>query len=504
MSATPLAAARLRVQLRLAALFLGGPALGLALLIGGPALAYAVPEPKGVLLAGGLLIAGYGLLLLGALFPRRPRPQEDDGLPVERTNEPALAALVDEVAARVGARLPREVRIVHGAGVACQIVRRGGVRRCRVEIGMPEIQALDRAGLEALLAFHLAHDADGDLRLRRAMAWALATLEPAASRKKGLFGDAFRHFRSGLLAAWETYEAAHVFAMDEIAARHAGAPVHRAALRRAAALPAVLERFLAEEVQPVLQENLLPADLWQGFRLCLRALEESGQLTAMERDAAETPAEEGRPTLAGRLAALRLLAAEAGPGRGGAAEPARALLCNAPAAERATAARWIGPAAGPTIGWEETAEKVWAARFRRAAAELRRALPPSTDLFQAIEWMAAPTQLALAAAAWPRILETELNREERERHARQLVQRGLAGWIGEELVARGWRWDTSPGHAVELVGAHAERISPLALLAPIGAEPGAVEALRDRLEALGLDRPAARIQAAPRNRALLH
>src|SRR5690606_29987813 len=95
LSATPLAAARLRVQLRLAALFLGGPALGLALLIGGPALAYAGPEPKGVLLAGGLLIAGYGLLLLGALFPRRPRPQEDDGLPVERTNEPALAALVD-------------------------------------------------------------------------------------------------------------------------------------------------------------------------------------------------------------------------------------------------------------------------------------------------------------------------------------------------------------------------------------------------------------------------
>jgi len=497
MSGNPLdpAPLRRRLWLLLAGFHFGGAAIALAVvLIGVAAIRFGAEAELPLAEAAGWLVILFGVFCLAALRPAPEQLPEAGTLVVDRAAEPRLFAAVEGAAARVGVRLPLEIVLTPGAAISCLEEGRllGGGRRCRVEIGLATLHALDVPRFEAILALHLAHQADGDLLLRRVLARTFRTIDRTLERA-ALLERPFRRWRHRLAAAWERYERVHVHAVDEAAARASGAAVYGAALRRVSILPSLFERYLAEEVQPILDEGYVPADLYGGFRLCLEALEKTGQLERLEEEAeTDDPPEQQEarfPTVGRRLERVRRLALPHPLPAPEAGVLARELVADAAGAEAQAALRWTGDpgAAARRLAWDEVAERVWAARFRSAAVAIRGALPPGAGLGFAIDWLASSSQVALAAAAWPRLLDGGLDEERLKRRARQLVNRGVAGWIGEELAAQGWRWETSPGWAVELESPDGERIAPLALLAPLGTEAGAAEAVRARLQALGLD-----------------
>src|SRR5690606_11815638 len=115
---------------------------------------------------------------LAALRPAPEQLPEAGTLVVDRAAEPRLFAAVEGAAARVGVRLPLEIVLTPGAAISCLEEGRllGGGRRCRVEIGLATLHAFDVPRFEAILALHLAHQADGDLLLLRVLARTFRTI----------------------------------------------------------------------------------------------------------------------------------------------------------------------------------------------------------------------------------------------------------------------------------------------------------------------------------------
>ena len=500
--------ARLRLQLwtLVAGYFAGGFAICLALVAAGALLA-----------AARLPVLGLVVALAGALFCKRFLPARSpvppaEGVPVSEDEEPRLYGVVRRVAALVGARCALEVVLTPGTGASCQEVGRllGRGRRCRVELGVAQLQSVDEAQLEALLALHLAHQADGDLLLRRAVWRTATTIEAWAGRTSPPLARPWRAYRERLVRTFRAWDAVHVHAADAAAARAVGLSSYRASLRRTTVLGPVFEQFLGEEVQPMLDEGYRPADLYGGFRQCLRVLGELGELERLENEEAADKGGEGFPALGARLAYLDglglqlhvLSAGEAG-------RPARSLLADAKAVEERCAELRVPPreADGPpkgTLRWDETAERVWAPRFARAVAAVKGALPPGTSLGFVIDWMALPSSLALAGAAFPTLLEPGMEADERQARARRLLGRAVAGWIGEVLVARGWRWRTAPACPVELEGPDGNRFAPLAWVAPALGDAEAAARLRAELAELQVLDEAGPAPEAPRKRTYLH
>ncbi len=456
-----------------------------------------------------LALAGVAFLLF--LQPAAVGVPSPDGFFVDEDAEPRLFAAVRRAAALVGARGAFEVVITPGSAIACQEVGSlvGKGRRCRVEVGVAILQAVDTAQLEAQLALHLAHQADGDLRIRRVVWRTAATLEARIEGSSAGLSRPFRWYRSKLVDAFRAWDAAHVHAADAAAARAVGPGLFRASLRRATIVPGIFEQFLAEEVQPVLDEGYRPADLYGGFRQCLRVLDEVGELKRLEDEDAADTSTDGFPALGARLAALDgdALQVHPLPEPGGAA-PARTLLAEPKATETRCAELRAPPRPDDAedkgaLGWDEVADRVWAPRFARAVAAVKGALPPRTPLSFVIEWLAVPSSLALAAAAFPTLLEPGVEAAERETRARRLLARAVAGWIGEELVARGWRWITSPACPVELESPTGSRFAPLAWVGAAVGQPDGVTQLREQLEELHLLEPDAQ-RPAQRTRSYLH
>ena len=144
--------------------------------------------------------------------------------------------------------------------------------------------------------------------------------------------------------------------------------------------PAGFEQFVTEEVQPILEEGYRPADLYGGFRMCLRELGRRGDLQEMENEEAADTSTDGFPALGARLAYLAGIGLQVHPLPAGEdRQPARALLADARAVEARCAELRIPPRDNDgdqkgTLRWDEVAERVWAPRFARAVTAVKGAL----------------------------------------------------------------------------------------------------------------------------------
>ena len=111
-------------------------------------------------LGGGL--DGWGTVVeaLGGAWPRPPTkdPDADLGPVVARADAPGLFDLIDDVARRLGAKRPAQVRLTY---LPCVGVVAWGRSRALV-VGPPLLHVLNRAELRAVLAHELAHLAKGD------------------------------------------------------------------------------------------------------------------------------------------------------------------------------------------------------------------------------------------------------------------------------------------------------------------------------------------------------
>jgi hypothetical protein len=385
----------------------------------------------------------------------------------------------------------------------------GRRRRCRVEVGVAQLQDGDTSRLEALLALHLAHQADGDLLLRRSVWRTVSTVDALIDRTSPALSRPWRWYRTRLSDAFRACDAVHIHAADAAAARAVGIACYRATLRRTTILSHLFEQFIAEEVQPVLEEGYRPADLYGGFRQCLRELGRHGELQRLEDEEAADVESDGFPPLGARLAHLDGLGLQLLPlPPDEARQPARTLLADPRRVEARCAELRIPPRENDgeqkgAVRWDEVAERVWAPRFARSCAALKGALPPGTPLSFVVDWLALPSVFALAPAAWPARFEARMDEGERQALAKRLLARGVAGWIGELLVARGWRWDTAPACPVELESPGGRRFAPLAWVGTALGDAEAAGQLREQLAALELleEPPAA---PAQRTRSYLH
>lgn len=131
---------------------------------------------------GWLLVEGHGwplkvvgvllLAIFAVLLPRPGRAVKGPGL-LSPTDCPATAALVREVAALVGTRIPDRLEIDHDLNASASIVR---WRRQVLTVGAPLWVALSPQARVALLAHELGHFAHGDVRQSRYIGFAFAAL----------------------------------------------------------------------------------------------------------------------------------------------------------------------------------------------------------------------------------------------------------------------------------------------------------------------------------------
>ncbi|WP_189168514.1 M48 family metallopeptidase [Pilimelia anulata] len=121
-----------------------------------------------------------GLLALAAAWTLRPRLGRLDPLatPLDRAAAPRLHALVDRVAAAVGAPRPDVIILDDALNASAGTV---GLRGRRVlTLGLPLWSALDPQERVALLGHELAHFVNGDVRRTRLTGSACATLAEVA------------------------------------------------------------------------------------------------------------------------------------------------------------------------------------------------------------------------------------------------------------------------------------------------------------------------------------
>ncbi|MEV6598315.1 M48 family metalloprotease [Actinoplanes sp. NPDC051346] len=249
-----------------------------------------------------------------ALHLRRPEPV---GIPVTRTDAPALWSLLDGAAAVAGTRPPDRLLIV--ADAAVKVIERtrllglaGGHRD--LYLGLPLLQAWDTARLKAAVAHEIGHFSPRLGRLAP-VAYrgriAVGRVVPRIPRRNpaGPLLRAYARFYRGIDAP---FSAAQELQADRIAAEYAGATAAAAVLRDLSALDGLLRVFHAEYLGPGWQAGHVPDDIFGGF---LRVLAARAEEVAVLRSREPAPPSrwDTHPPRADRLAALASLPADPAP-----------------------------------------------------------------------------------------------------------------------------------------------------------------------------------------------
>jgi Zn-dependent protease with chaperone function len=358
-------------------------ALAVALLVGFYALAAVIAGallfiPYAELVYANRLDARIGLfcvigafLILKSVVPRAEKftPPGPRLAPAEH---PALFALIDDVARRTGQEKPAEVYLA--GDVNAFVTETGGTMgfggRRVMGIGLPLLEALTVPELRAVIAHEFGHFVGGDTRLgpwiyrtRAAIGRTLESLEGHSS----ILGKPFLWYGLGFLRVTHAVSRQQEFVAEAVAARVAGRDAAASALRRISGAAAAYGSFWASELAPALDRGYRPP-LASGFGQFLRAPDVTSQVAAVvdaELQSGKSDPYDTHPSLRERLAAL-------GARSGGAADegaaPARTLLADVDALERAliaaipvlehkplTPLSWDdAPSVVLPVGWRET------------------------------------------------------------------------------------------------------------------------------------------------------
>ncbi|WP_330348563.1 hypothetical protein [Streptomyces sp. NBC_00582] len=399
------------------------------------------------------------------------------GRAVNPADEPALAALVRDVADRLGFRAPLLVRIVPVVQASLGRVRVAGVRTHVLLLGLPLLRSLTEAELASVVAHELAHQ-------RHVGSTRAGLLRYARSRLADRLDARFRPLAP--LAApllrvsqpdfWRAETAA-----DADAARVAGTAATASALRRTVLLHAVFEGLAEPWLADLAERDAWPEDFYDALDAALADphVAHRAALAAADEDAIDPYAAADHPPEAIRLAALP---AHAGEGTYGDAP--------VPLREASEITRWCVQRLALQDGEDE--HDVEAVRLLDLPPDELRGLDDDSGtarLFKATghdtpEAAVTAALDSLADGTWRRLarrLEPGLRRVPRAVRAdvaRTVCTAAVAGALAEVLETSGWtpatRWMdtvlTSPdGRTVDLRDLLAEAVTT--------ADPTAVRAL---------------------------
>jgi Zn-dependent protease with chaperone function len=444
-------------------LLAGFPAL-VFLVVGGLAVAeyFFFVHHSGILaIKLGIVAVPVSYALLKALFAiERTRGDTGSGVPVTRADEPALWALVEELAAAVGTRPPDTITLV--SEVNAGVRERTGwlglrVRQREMFIGAQLLAGLRHDQLRALLGHELGHYSNNDTRLAGLTYRGRRSIERALT---GLGGDGWFE---GLVRRLFVLYAKLYFAVsaavcrrqelaaDAAAARVAGTAAMTSALREIEVLDVAWDFYFDRYVPIGWDAGYLPDRLAGGFRSLLADETRAEEFDRVRRN---PPAEaasryDTHPPTAERIAALEALPEV--PGRPGGDHPASEILRDAaPTLEAAMASDFSDKAkAKRRIGWDRLVDLGVRHAVTREAAGI---LGPGGTIAQALDLIDAGRAAELAdperkppSSAGPRA-----QREFAAPSVRERLSTVVQAYLAEAEVAH-WKlsWSGAPEFVVD-------------------------------------------------------
>ncbi|MGW1563031.1 M48 family metalloprotease [Streptomyces sp. NPDC002144] len=260
-----------------------------------------------------LLIAGVALgvwqsalmpliwVLIGCLrtaLGRQPLP----GRAVRPGDEPELAALIQDVAERLGFTAPLLVRIVPLPDAALGRTRAAGLRSYVLLLGLPLLRTLTAAQLAAVIGHELAHEQH--VRDRRS-SWLLGARTMLAEQVEGRFRP-LAPLAAPLLGASQPWVWQAESAADADAARLAGSEAAAQALESVALLDAAFDGLGESWLSDLAVDNTYPEDFYDAFDAALRdpLVRRRSARAATEHDALDPYRTAHHPPVAQRIAAL--------------------------------------------------------------------------------------------------------------------------------------------------------------------------------------------------------
>jgi heat shock protein HtpX len=331
--------------------------------------AAAVMVPLGVLFAA-------GRRALWASLPRRLSGPEL-GVAVQRTSEPALWALVDEVCSAAACETVDELFVALDGAAGVVEVRPGLARKRRLLcLPLSYLQALDEEELRVVVAHEVAHITAGDPALGRWLARVAAALRRTVVRLEELgsvLRFPFRWYARGFFRLISSRSRAQEFAADARAACLYGPGAVARALRITAWLHEAYREYWQLEVVPALDQGWRPP-IAEGFGRFLGAPGVAKRIST-EIDENDAGPYSTHPSLCERLFALRADADRA-PSDG----PTAIALCAClEQLEASLLARRGGHSARSlrTTSWEEVGQRI---HLRRWETALRAWTPSNPEL----------------------------------------------------------------------------------------------------------------------------
>ena len=462
-------------------LWLGFYGLGVGIAVALLSLPYAQTRFEGQVGISGILCILAALTVLWALFPRFEK-FDPPSPALDRRTVPRLAALVDDIAARVGHPLPEDLFLTPGANAFAGRHKRQWYQRGRagVGVGLALFQLCDRDELASVVAHEMGHHSAGDVALgpwihhiRRSIGGALKHLEGSSF----WLHLPFVGYAEMFLRITRRSSREQEIAADALAARTCGVGATAAALVRIHRLGPLWDAYWQSEVIPLIVRGFRPP-LFEGFRrvLALPAVRDELAAIVREKDEEAPHPHDTHPLLAERLTALDTseeMANRAPPEQG-----ARAWFDDLDAVEQVVVRsilknpdRVLAP-----IAWDEVGEKVWIPHWREVLSELDGALR-GVSLSALPALVKDPTELV---ARLPRGLAILSPQAERQR-ARDL----LRAWLSVRLHDAGFAARAEPGAAIQLQRDGAT-LEPDAVLRDLADGKLTAEDWRARCAAVGL------------------
>jgi Zn-dependent protease with chaperone function len=343
-----------------------------------------------------LATVGVGLIVYRAAFVST-RMRKPPGIAVSPAEEPRLWARVRELAAVVGTRPPREIRLVPDVNAAVwEDTKLLGLipGKRHMMIGVPLLLGLTRAQLDSVIAHELGHYSGshtraGALYTRTRATVVSAKLAADRNQSAGHYSGAavwaalFAAYARLVLSVTQPAARAQEHAADRVAAQVGGRAAAASALREIPVLDAAFDFYLERYVAPgaAFKALPMPAQVLGGFRELLQDPERRAELDEMR---AKPPKSElGRfdshPPIAERIAAIEALPGTAAAPEGGDA-PALTLLTNPTAALSGVGARMLEEVSAGAVGleWDRLAATVGHALATERAKVVRTVVANQT------------------------------------------------------------------------------------------------------------------------------
>lgn len=268
------------------------------------------------------------VILMGALGAR-PAPFSPNGIELFPTENAALYALLEEVAAKAGTAPPTEVHLIVAPTVG--VVETGGLfsrkRRRVLILGAPLLSGLTIEQLRAIFAHEMGHFVGGDTRLSGLVSYThqvfesvyKASAKTELSSSSGIYGNVatemthaigtgfVRLYMRFFLMVTRPTSRKQEIAADALSVRIGGRAAAMSALERVHVLSTLYSAYLDAEVGPAFDAGAAPLELLEGFdvfraRIAERGLEE--KLTALVH-AEKTDPFDSHPAYADRVAMMK-------------------------------------------------------------------------------------------------------------------------------------------------------------------------------------------------------